>query len=103
MRPTEPAPASTQSCLARMVAVARCCGSMQAREVASLVALSSSSAFSRIPVILRLCQSIRPKDLQLRLLLLVVIRKNAVQPDHREQQDQRNNRKRQFVNQQPVV
>jgi hypothetical protein len=31
---------------------------MTAREVASLVALSSSKACSRIPLILRLCQSI---------------------------------------------
>lgn len=41
-----------------MVAVARCCESIHAREVASLVALSSSKAFSRIALILRLCQSI---------------------------------------------
>src|SRR5713101_6944860 len=58
MRPTAPTPARTQSCLARIVAVARCCGSMHAREVASLVALSSSRAPARMELILRLCQSI---------------------------------------------
>src|SRR5262249_4953752 len=59
MRAIAPTPARTQSCLARIVAVARCCGAMQAREVASLVARSSSSACSRIALILRLCQAIR--------------------------------------------
>src|SRR5882724_5643265 len=53
-----PTPARTQSCLARMVAVARWCSSMQAREVASLVALSSSNACSKMALSLRLCQSI---------------------------------------------
>src|SRR5215813_9779132 len=52
-----PNPARMQSCRAMMVAVARCCGSMQVRDVASLVALSSSSACSRMEEILRLCQS----------------------------------------------
>src|SRR5689334_18439332 len=53
-----PRPANTQSWRARIVAVARCCGSMHARDVASLVALSSSNVFSRMEEILLLCQSI---------------------------------------------
>src|ERR1041385_354402 len=57
MRAVAPTPARMQSCLARIVAVARCCASMQARDVASLVARSSSSACSKIALILLLCQS----------------------------------------------
>src|SRR5471030_2430077 len=96
MRATAPTPERMQSCLARTVAVARCCGSMQAREVASLVALSSSSAFSRMALILRLCQSI-----QFRLCLDSFL-KNPLQLDHHQQQDHGNNGKGQLVRVEPV-
>src|SRR5215472_14968148 len=98
MAPMAPTPAKTQSCLARIVAVARRCGSMHAREVASLVALSSSSACSRIAVILRLCQSIN-----LLCWLLLLVGKDAAHPDDQQKQDQRCNGECQLVNQQPIV
>src|SRR5690348_388519 len=66
-----------QSCLATMVAVARCCGSIHAREVASLVALSSSNACSRMALILRLCQSIVAKLFQCLQSLPVFVHQNS--------------------------
>ena len=53
----QPMPATTQSCLAMMVAVARRAGSMVSAVVMSLAALSSSRAASRRVVMRRDFQS----------------------------------------------
>src|SRR5215472_15168100 len=97
MRLIAPTPARMQSCLARIVAVARCCESMQAREVASLVALSSSNACSKMAEILRLCQSIH-----LRRRALALLRKDIQHEDDCQQEHQRDHRICQLVDQQPV-